>query len=83
MARKIYYTKLVAENELDTTDFGKVYYEFTIRPFQEMSSETADMFKQDLEDFEMYLMQKYVASTQEVDTFPVWKRLRMAIKNLM
>lgn len=82
MAKIISYTKILAEGELTTDNFGTVYYEIILRPVEGLDTQASEMFKNDLEDFEFYLMQKYVTSKQEIDKFPIWKKLKNAIKNI-
>jgi hypothetical protein len=73
-----------AQGDMDTQEFGKVFYDFTIKPTRSMSTEKLIMLRDDVQDFERYLHEKYViVKVKEIDRFSVWRKLKNAIKKLM
>lgn len=83
MAKVVAYIKISADGELLTDNFGKVYYDLTLKPASRLDVKSVEMLKNDLEDFELYLMQKYVTSNvKDIDKFPIWQKLKNAIKNI-
>ena len=82
MSNIISYVK--AQGELDCPDYGKVIYELNIRPTKTISPNKLQSFKDDVEDFERYLNEKYVIEkVHNIDKFAVWQRLRDAIKRIL
>lgn len=78
MSSLITYVK--AQGELDTQEMGKLFYEIMVRPARPINPEKLMAMKQDVEDFERYLQEKYVIiKVENIDKFPVWRRL----KNIM
>lgn len=81
MSNLITYVK--AQGELDTQEMGKVFYEFVVRPVRPINPEKLISMKQDVEDFERYLQEKYViVKVENIDKFPVWKRLKQIMSKL-
>lgn len=73
-----------AQGEIDSQDYGKVFYDFTIKPTRTVSTEKLIAFKNDVEDFERYLHEKYViAKVKNIDKFPIWQKLKNAIKRIL
>lgn len=70
-----------AQGEIDTQDFGKVFYDLTIKPTRTVSTDKLVSLKNDIDDFERYLNEKYViAKVKDIDKFPIWQKLKNAIK---
>lgn len=70
-----------AQGEIDTQDFGKVFYDLTIKPTRTVSTDKLVSLKNDIDDFERYLNEKYViVKVKDIDKFPVWQKLKNAIK---
>jgi hypothetical protein len=76
-------TYIKAQGELDTQEVGKLFYEFVIRPARPINPEKLLSLKQDVEDFERYLQEKYViVKVENIDKFPIWKRLKAIMTKL-
>lgn len=72
-----------AQGELDTQEYGKVFYDITIKPTRSMSTEKLMVIKEDVQDFERYMQEKYVISkVKDIDEFSVWRKLKNAIKRV-
>lgn len=72
-----------AQGDMDTQEYGKLFYDFTIKPTRTISTEKLMMLKDDVQDFERYLQEKYViVKVKEIDKFPVWRKLKNAIKKI-
>ena len=72
-----------AKGNLDSKELGKIYYDFTIHHKSDVNQDTAKLLKDDLEDFERYLQEKYVVlKVKEIDKFPIWRKLKNAIKKI-
>jgi hypothetical protein len=76
-------TYIKAQGDLDTPEMGKLYYEFVIRPSKPINPEKLMGLKQDVEDFERYLQEKYViVKVKNIDVFSIWKRLKNVMDKL-
>ena len=72
-----------AQGEMDTQEFGKVFYDITIKPTRTVSTDRLMILKEDVQDFERYLHEKYVVSkVKDIDEFSVWRKLKNAIKKV-
>lgn len=80
MSRLISFVK--AEGTLETEHFGKIYYSMDLRPNSELSQDDMSMLYEDIQDFERYLLEKYNIKDSNLDKFSIWKKLKLAIKNL-
>jgi hypothetical protein len=73
-----------AQGEMDTQEFGKVFYDITVKPTRTVSTEKLMSLKEDVQDFERYLQEKYVVSKiNNIDEFSVWRKLKNAIKKIL
>lgn len=72
-----------AQGEMDTQEFGKVFYDITVKPTRTVSTDKLMSLKNDVQDFERYLQEKYVViKVKDIDRFPVWQKLKDAIKKV-
>jgi len=72
-----------AQGEMDTQEFGKVFYDITIKPTRTVSTDRLMILKEDVQDFERYLHEKYVVSkVKDIDELSVWRKLKNAIKKV-
>ena len=72
-----------AQGEMDTQEFGKVFYDITIKPTRTVSTDRLMILKEDVQDFERYLHEKHVVSkVKDIDEFSVWRKLKNAIKKV-
>ncbi len=72
-----------AQGEMDTQEFGKVFYDITVKPTRTVSTDKLMSLKNDVQDFERYLQEKYVViKVKDIDKFSVWQKLKDAIKKV-